>query len=474
LNLLLSISNDNDESNKFAILNTEMGFLILESSNNKLSFAIKKNPLTTPHIKELRKGQCIGWFSDDIQDQKMERTFRYIIKFTDIGESVSFTKEHDSEYDYLPYMQYCSPLLVASISKEMFKTAMNQSTEDDITSNTAVIQPIMKLNKRAINFIEKLNKHVSKYVINIKKYDIPDLYHFTLESKSTKLCDILQYAYLISYILQCLTFGYYEKPVNGSLEKILKIMNDLNLPYYIRYLFKIYFINKSEFDKYKTQIQGNNKIIMEYGNTQSQRCSHITNGMISFCKESKLKNKNIKIIDLGCGEGYYIRELVRLLTDKEFKFEYYAHDIDPSEMESIEKLVENNSDYKCVRPISKYDDLVKIINTFKNDDNVFVIFSEVIEHIPLDKIDSFMSGLLELRFNKLMITTPQKEFNKYYMMDEKEFRHPDHKQEFTKQQFVDYIEKLTQNKKLTITYQMIGDKVDGISMSQGYLIQKDI
>ena len=111
-------------------------------------------------------------------------------------------------------------------------------------------------------------------------------------------------------------------------------------------------------------------------------------------------------------------------------------------------------------------------NTFTNDDSVFVIFSEVIEHIPLDKIDNFMSGLLDLRFDKLMITTPQKEFNKYYMMDEKEFRHPDHKQEFTKQEFVDYIEKLTQNKKLSKTYQMIGDQVNGVSMSQGYLIQK--
>jgi hypothetical protein len=82
--------------------------------------------------------------------------------------------------------------------------------------------------------------------------------------------------------------------------------------------------------------------------------------------------------------------------------------------------------------------------------------------------------LSELEFNKIIITTPNYDFNKHYKMDT-EYRHEDHKWELTKEKFREYLEDIlkTCETKLKVTYIDIGDQVDGDSVSQGAIITKN-
>jgi hypothetical protein len=455
-----------------------MGFIILETNNADLSYIIRKNPATAPHTRSLRKGLCIGWFG--------ESDTQYITRFIDMGEQVSFPKNHTDIYDYLPYMQYCSPLLLAYITKEIFGTAMNQSNEKDIPTKCSITQGIMKLNMRSVNFINKINAYINKFSIAIDKTNVKNCYKFKISSENCTILEILQYCYILGYTLTCLTFGYVEKPVNSSIDKILKIMNTINVPYYIKYLIKIFLLSKKEFHNMKKQLEGTSSTLIFYGNTQQQRYEYISEKVLEFSLNEKQKGKNIHIVDIGCGEGYYIKKLLKFMKEKTIDVKYYAHDIEQEEMKKIHSLINfdfTNETYGNLKPYDTLNDMISDINKLcPNENSIIVIFSEVIEHIPLANVNSFMIDLLsQLNFNTMLITTPQKEFNKNYLISEGEFRHPDHKQEFTKQEFIqfllDVIEEVYKKQitsQLEMKYQQIGDCVDGISMSQGVIINKMI
>ena len=113
-----------------------MGFIILEANNDELSYIIKKNPSSEPHNKKNRKGICMGFYHD---------SNTYVVKHTDVEEGVSFPRNKNDTYDYLPYMQYASPMLLVTVVREMFNTILNQTDEKDVSTNCVIEQAIVKL-----------------------------------------------------------------------------------------------------------------------------------------------------------------------------------------------------------------------------------------------------------------------------------------------------------------------------------------
>jgi 2-polyprenyl-3-methyl-5-hydroxy-6-metoxy-1,4-benzoquinol methylase len=438
-----------------------MGFIILQSDNPDFSYIIRKNPETSPHTRQVRKGVCIGWF-----DPKNINC--YVVKFSDISESVSFPKNSRDDYDYLPYMQYGAPILLTCVSKEMFGTVLNQGEDRDKPNKCSISQGIMKINKKSLNLIEKMNKYINKYDIKLDPTNVSDLYKFSILSDNSTISQLLQYAYILGYTLNCMTFGSVEKPDSSVLDKIIKIMNSINVPYYIRYLFKNYMIGREIFVKVKKELEFSKDydIKMVFGNTQQQRCDFISKSVLDFYKSTI---NNIHIVDIGCGEGYYVRNLLELLDKKKnYNFTYHCHDIDNSEMDKIDQLIKTDNIYSKVQSYRSIDDMIKKLSEFK-DESILVLFSEVIEHIPLDKIKEFMIKIIsDINFKKMIITTPSYEFNVHYMMNPDEFRHPDHKQEFTKKQFTEFMDDvvLNTNKKPNVIYSPVGDCIDNIGMSQ--------
>lgn len=439
-----------------------MGFITLSSDNPNLSFIIKKNPASSPHTRPVRKGLCIGWFKD--LDTK------YVIKFTDTQELVSFPKNHSDEYDYLPYMQYCAPILMTCILKEMFGTCINQGSVDDLIGKCSISQGVMKLSRRAQNLSDKLNLYIKQYQIELKETIIPNIFEFSIKSEHSTVSELLQYAYILGYIFNCLTFGYNEKPDSSALDKIIKIINNINVPYYIRYLIKNSMIGRKEFDRVKESLQlsKDSNILMKYGNTQEQRCDFIAEHINNFCKDTLAKNKHIHLVDIGCGEGYYVKNILEMIEKKKYKVQYHAHDINESEMDQIDMLIKTDDVYKCVSAYRSIDHMIQKLNELSENDYILVIFSEVIEHIPIDDVKSFMIKLLKnIKFKQMIITTPTYEFNKHYMMTT-EFRHPDHKQEFTKEQFIFLINDIIRDSEIDLRseYYPVGDQINEIGMSQ--------
>ncbi len=443
-----------------------MGFIIFTSDNKDFSYVIRKNPATSPHIRKVRKGFCMGKFHEK----------SYVIRFIDEIDQVSFPKHKSDTHDYLPYMQYCAPILMTCCCKEMLGTAMNHNNEIDIVTYNKVEQGIIKLSIRAVNLIKKLNNFVVNYKIELIDIDsTKGLYSISIYSNDTSISELLQYCYFVGYILNCMTFGYGEKPDKHGLDKIIKIMNNVKIPYYIRYLYKMYMIVKEDFMRVKKELEGSDDINMIFGNTQTQRYDCIAQHVIEFCESCKNNGKNIHIIDIGCGEGYYVRNLLNLMKKKNYQMQYHAHDIDPDEMNKIIMIKNSDEIYSSLNCYNTLESLIQKFSNKMDDNQVMIIFTEVIEHIPVDQVEEFMIKLIKfIDFNKMLITTPDHTFNQYYSKELGEMRDADHKQEFTKQQFCDFMDnvltKTGLGEKIKTEYLMIGDCIKGISTSQGILI----
>ena len=444
-----------------------MGFIVLSSDNDNLSFVIKKNPQTSPHTRFVRKGICIGWF-DNIN--------KYVIKFNDLIDSVSFLKTDKDEYDYLPYMQYCAPIFMACIVKEMFGTCINQGSSDDKLCKCSISQGVMKLNKKAVNLINKMNQYITNYKIIITETNISHMYLFEIQSDHSTISELLQYAYILGYILNCMTFGFNEKPDKTGLDKIIKIINHINVPYYIKYIIKNQMIGRAEFQRVKKDLEksSDHSINMFYGNTQDQRYDFISKIILDFCSNNS--SNNIHLVDIGCGEGYYVKKLLSAIKSKKISnIQYHAHDIEEKEMDIIDQMILSDPDYQIVKTYRSIDLLINKLKDYASD-HIMVIFSEVIEHIPLNEVKNFMIKIIkDIDFKKMIITTPTYDFNIHYLMNGSEFRHPDHKQEFTKKQFIEFMDQIIieTGKSLTNTYYHVGDQIDGFGMSQSIELIKN-
>ncbi len=436
-----------------------MGFIILQSNNNDMSYIIKKNPNTQPHLKKIKKGICIGYFNN---------VSTYVMKFTDVEEGVSFLRNKDDTYDYLPYMQYMSPLLIVSVIRDMLYTSLNQQDEKDIETICSIEQAVIKLPNKALKVVDKLNKYIKNYQIIIETSSYNKIYNLKISSQKSSLHNLLQYTYLVGIILNNLSIGYNEILSNEMLDKIIKIMNEIDIPYYIRYTININMISQKEFERVKHNLAGNQNTIMYSGNTQQQRYDFIVN-QIGFNTNS-YTNK-INIVDIGCGEGYYIKKLNNLFS--KYNIKYYAYDIDTEVLDTVNTLIKSD-DTNCYKNVFTYDNLDVMIKDINHINDIhkelsYVILSEVIEHTPIDKIIDYLIKIFTtLNFYKIIITTPNVDFNKHYLLNDGELRHPDHVKEYNKEEFINLINECIKlsNKSINIEYHLVGDTIDGISTTQ--------
>lgn len=74
-----------------------------------------------------------------------------------------------------------------------------------------------------------------------------------------------------------------------------------------------------------------------------------------------------------------------------------------------------------------------------------VTLIEVIEHVYLDELDILIDNVFRVLSPELVImTTPNKDFNKFFGMAESEVRNHDHKFEFTRAEFYQFCQTITE------------------------------
>lgn len=427
-----------------------MSVIKLTTENPNLSWIIQKNPATGLVIREIRKGHGLGWFPNGDPQS-------YCLYFRDGNDEVSYPNNEVQEYEYLDSTRYTSAFCILSLIDEFIKTPFKKLTEQDVSgvyNSTFHIGMIHIHNKR---YLEHFIKHFSEYEFISEEIN-KNNYSLTIKTNKS----IYELVNLVALLCLFVLISNWENVYlnDDFVLKYISCMDVIDAPYYIRYLFKIKCFNtEHKFNQHRSKLERSEKekIEMMYGDTWFAR-------MITSKKNLTFKHD---IIDIGCGEFKYGTSLAKYLDENDKK--YIGIDRDP-EVLNIAKRKANN---KNINNAIFFESLEEFLTNYKTNEKVDIIVSEVIEHMTVDEATEFMKKILTIpNINRLIVTTPNKEFNKnYFLDDDQRMRHDDHKFEFNKPEFDDFIKTCTGNANadLDMKYLEIGDKVDGVPISQGYL-----
>jgi 3' terminal RNA ribose 2'-O-methyltransferase Hen1 len=143
-----------------------------------------------------------------------------------------------------------------------------------------------------------------------------------------------------------------------------------------------------------------------------------------------------RVLDLGCGEGKLLREL---LKDKQFE-EIVGMDV------SIRTLETARDRLKLDRLPERQAARIKLIHgsLCYRDDRLqgfdAAAIAEVVEHLDPPRLSAFERVVFEFaRPQTVVVTTPNREYNvTWENVGDSRLRHPDHRFEWTRQEFRDW------------------------------------
>jgi hypothetical protein len=426
-----------------------MGLLTLTSTNPKFSYIIRKNPSTGMIKRCAREGEMSGYYYRGSSD-------KYVVYMTDFAEN-SF--KENGENNYLNPMIYASSIFVIHAINHFFLSAFKEECEDDASgfSNNLTVN-IVSVNGRAFKIISRILTHYTHFNVSLKPVSKTiDLYEISINTNQS-LYHLMNFAFVFFTMLISFenTDFFRDDPY---VTKLVGCINKIDTPFYVRYLIGSQILTKNQFMYCKSELEkiSGNTCTLAMGTTAQQRQRYIAS-ILRF---------NKPIIDIGCGEGDYAIPFSAKISDNQ----YHAIDTDVDELEKLQKKI----DTKEIKNITLYNNFGEFLTTYSGE-KMDVIVTEVIEHMGIESARSLLLHALNLNFDKMIITTPNVEFNKHYMLEGK-FRHDDHKYEMTRIEFEEFMTSImndidTDKVKYTYKYISIGDVVDGVSTTQGYVVEK--
>ena len=160
------------------------------------------------------------------------------------------------------------------------------------------------------------------------------------------------------------------------------------------------------------------------------------------------------VVDLGCGEGRLLREMfaenqfeaivgvdvsARALASAERRL---GLDDLPDRQRARVQLFQSSATYRDAR-LKGFDAMVLM---------------EVIEHVEMDRLPALERSVFrEARPMHVLLTTPNSEYNALYDgVADGQFRHPDHRFEFTRAQFCDWATNVAERDGYAVRYESIG------------------
>lgn len=429
--------------------------LKIKSNNDRLLDILYKNPNTDNglYFKPLKNGQILG---NAVNKNYYEVVFQ------------------DTKYSYMPeeanqidYQSYCTPLAVLHICNELFGHIFKSKDEfssKDIqwlgitqgeadTESCTIEIPSFYIDS---NWYRNGKFLPSKYFDGIEVVQQSSrIFRLTISAKSIfEAFNLLALVALFTHVTN--NYAVYTYIDDSLAQKYGRILTNIdNVPYFIFYLFIMKAVKserqfnelKPVFEDYLARYGLDANLVLQ--GTYLQRIHFITN----------LLERDIPILDIGCGEFTYYKKMM----NKEFLSIYYAVDRD----EKLERLAQNIS--------RRYDEdnlvFMNSLEQFDSRDKVNILLTEVIEHNPMDEAKELIRKALSYNFNKLIITTPNAEFNQFYNM-ETEFRHDDHDFEPNRQEFLDMIKDCAEGKDINIEFFQLGDSLNGIQPTQGCVVTK--
>ncbi|MDO4881072.1 MAG: hypothetical protein Q3983_07315 [Capnocytophaga sp.] len=428
------------------------------SENSKLLDILNKNPNTDFGIyaKSLRNGQIIGNAVSPNQYDVFFQDTRY-----------SYLAEESNQIDF---QSYCSPLVILHICNEFFKELLQEK-------ETYFSQEIKWLGKTRQEIdtlpcrIEVKNLYVhSNWYKN--GHFILERYFKTLKIKPLsgnnisislegntifEAFNLLNFIAVTTHITN--EYGEYTYIDDSFAQKYVRILTNINdVPYFVFYLFiKKAVKSERQLAEIKPSFEAyfkrkNMDIDFQFEDTHGSRMKFIV----------KELGFDFPILDIGCGELKYYRRFMR--KNYNYTHPYFAMDIDEKTANFAEILKQR---YEA-------DNLVFFTNLsdFQYDKTVNIILTEVIEHNTEEEAEKLVKYILTLNFNKIIITTPNSEFNIHYFEGEN-MRHDDHKFEWNRTEFENFITKCINKTAFSYHFVGIGDKINGICPTQAVVIQKN-
>lgn len=418
-----------------------MAIIQVRSENPKFSFLIKKNPGTGMQLRPIRQGMAYGWYSDEAS---------FNVYFKDADNEISYKQNEEDSFEYLNVSRYNTPLFPLNAISEFF-SAPFKAHDDRDEEGYGHSFFINLIHIERVRYIEFFEKHLRDYSFAIE-HQAHKSYSLTVTTRKS-LYHLLHAVSVLCLFMSM--FGNEHIDISDEvLDKYIRSLNVIDAPFYIRSLFARNFLSTRErFKKYKADIEKTERyaITLEYGGTAMQRRNFIA-GLLPF---------NKPILDIGCGEGFYAIPFAGKIDST-----YYAVDVN----EELLEVVGRKAAARQIENIATFRSLDHFLETY-NGEQVDVILTEVIEHMSEEEARSLIRQICgHVDFERLIVTTPNADFNRYYELDG--FRHEDHDWEMGHEAFRQWFADTVQGLPVDFEFVMIGDKVDGIHTTQGVTVRR--
>ena len=426
----------------------------IKSENDYLMDILYKNPKTDMglYFNPIRNGHVVG----NVVDKH-----NYEIVFQD--EKQSYQPDGNNQMDC---QSYCAPLAALHIVNDLFahilksreefsqrEIAWLQRTQGEVDTEPCSIEvPSLYIRSKWFRDGRFL---LSKFFDGIRVEQQTNRI-FKLTVSAPTIFDAVNLLSLLSLFTHITNDdgepAYIEYNLSQKYGRVLA--NIRNVPYFVFFLF-IQRAMKSEkqFNELKPLFESylaesGLQVDLQWQGTKEQRIQYIANQLEMY----------IPVLDIGCGDFDFYKKMMK----DGFKEAYYAVDTD----ERVEPLFRNISKRYEENNLSFFGSLKE----FRSQEKLNVLLIEVIEHNSLDDAKALIKQALEYNINKMFISSPNIEFNPFYLNMESAFRHTDHLFEPTTAEFRAIIEECTAGKDCSVEYFYLGDKINGIQPTQGCVI----
>lgn len=421
-----------------------MAIVQLSSSHPDFSFLIRKNPSTGMLIRPVRKGLAYGWYSDP-------QTFN--VYFKDADNEVSYKRSEHQEFEYLNVSRYNTPLFPLNAINEFFSHPLKPDERDtEGHTHTLFVNMIHVERDRYLHFFAKHFPDIT--------FEVNHLAHksYSLKMTTNRNLYVLLHASSVLFLFLSMFGKEFIDLSEPVLEKYMRSMNIIDAPFYIRSLFVRNFLgSRALFRKYVGELERTDRyeIAFDFGGTAFQRRSAITE-RLAFDKS---------ILDIGCGEGFYAIPYAGRVQDD---YSYYAIDVNEEVLEETVRKAEK----KELDNLIPFASLDLFLETY-NGEQVDVILTEVVEHMGQEEAAALVGLILKkVDFDRFVITTPNADFNVFYELEG--MRHDDHDWEMGQEEFRAWIGEIAAKHALSAEWLEIGDRVNGVSTTQGVMFTRAV